>query len=104
MVHRMFAPPDKIGRHRQNTGNKSPKVIGFLGFEKGSVSAVVKNDKDAHQKACRESRQCQRNPIGAFQAAARTPCSMRAYLLPEPNSYAFSMKVVVCGPTICHPT
>jgi hypothetical protein len=53
MMNRMFMPPFIIRSKCEYTRNCTPNVIGYGGFEKGTVSAVMENDKNSYHKTGR---------------------------------------------------
>src|ERR1051326_556422 len=63
MVQGMFPAPMVIGCETQDAANEAQNIIRFLRLEKRAMSAVVENNKHAHQKPPRQKGQCSRKPI-----------------------------------------
>ena len=68
MMDRMVVLPAIIRGEVQKGGDPTDEVIRLLGFEEGTMSTIVEDDKGPHQEArCRE-RQRKRDPIGDLNA------------------------------------
>ena len=71
MVDRMLPAPEVVGREGEHPGDETANIVGSLRFEERTVATVVVDDEHPHQKAARQDRQRQGDPIRHRQAAVR---------------------------------
>jgi hypothetical protein len=97
MVDRVFPAPVIVGGERQDAGDETDDVIGAPRVEIGAMSAVVKDDEDAHQEGGSQNGWWQREPERHCQCAVdyipeQQVGNERTYELPQDGrSYGATM-------------
>jgi hypothetical protein len=64
----VFPSPVLVGGERQQASDDPDNFVGFSGFEKRTMAAVVENDKYPYQECSSQNRERQGNPPGYAQA------------------------------------
>ena len=62
MVNGMFPFPMMVGGEGEQTGDEAESIVDLFRSEKGSVSAVVKNNKGTHEKKPSQGRKKNGDP------------------------------------------
>ena len=67
-MDQMLPAPVMVGGEDENAGDKACDFVGPLGFEKGAMGAVMKNNKGADVKPRRQNREGNDQPPGDCKA------------------------------------